>query len=60
MGGELFERRIKAMEGSARAFYCTIVDRRIVFLHQFIKKSDRTPPKELRIAQQRMSEVKGR
>jgi phage-related protein len=60
MGDGLFELRIKAMEGIARVFYCTIVDRRIVFLHQFVKKSERTPPNELRIARQRMSEVKGR
>ena len=47
------------MEGIARVFYCTIVHRRIVFLHQFVKKSERTPPNELRIARQRMSEVNG-
>ena len=33
MGGGLFELRIKAAEGIARVFYCTVVDRRIVFLH---------------------------
>jgi phage-related protein len=60
MGDGLFELRIKAMEGIARVFYCTVVDRRVVFLHQFVKKSERTPPNELRIARQRMSEVKRR
>ena len=60
MGDGLFELRIKSMEGIARVFYCTLVGRRIVFLHQFIKKSERTPPNELRIARQRMSEVKKR
>jgi phage-related protein len=58
MGDGLFELRIKAMEGIARVFYCTIVQRRIVFLHQFVKKSDRTPPNDLRIARQRMKQVK--
>jgi len=58
MGDGLFELRIKAMEGIARVFYCTIVQRRIVFLHQFVKKSDRTPPNDLRIARQRMNQVK--
>ena len=57
MGGGLFELRIKAAEGIARVFYCTVVDRRIVFLHQFVKKSERTPPKELEIARRRMKEV---
>ena len=60
LGDGLFELRIKSMEGIARVFYCTLVGRRIVFLHQFIKKSERTPPNELRIARQRMSEVKKR
>jgi phage-related protein len=57
MGGGLFELRIKAAEGIARVFYCTVVDRRIVFLHQFVKKTDKTPAKELRIAQNRMKDV---
>ena len=57
MGGGLFELRIKAAEGIARVFYCTVVDRRIVFLHQFVKKSEKTPPKELDIARRRMKEV---
>jgi len=58
MGGGLFELRLKAAEGIARVFYCTVVDRRIVMLHQFIKKSDKTPRKELDIAHKRMKEVK--
>ena len=57
MGGGLFELRIKAAEGIARVFYCTVVDRRIVVLHQFVKKSDKTPPKELEVARRRMKEV---
>ena len=57
MGGGLFELRIKAAEGIARVFYCTVVDRRIVFLHQFVKKTEKTPPKELDIARRRMKEV---
>ena len=57
MGGGLFELRIKAAEGIARVFYCTVVERRIVFLHQFVKKTDKTPPKELQTARLRMKEV---
>lgn len=57
MGGGLFELRIKAAEGIARVFYCTVVDRRIVFLHQFVKKTDKTPARELRIAQNRMKDI---
>ncbi len=58
MGDGLFELRLKAAEGIARLFYCTMVGKRIVMLHQFIKKTDKTPPKELGIARQRMKEVK--
>ena len=58
MGGGLFELRLKTAEGIARVFYCTVVNRRIVMLHQFIKKSDKTPLKELEIARNRMKEVK--
>ncbi len=47
MGRGLFELRLKAAEGIARVFYCTIIDRQIVVLHQFVKKTDKTPAKEL-------------
>lgn len=57
MGGGLFELRLKAAEGIARVFYCTVVGRRVVFLHQFVKKTDKTPLKELQIARQRMKEA---
>lgn len=58
MGHGLFELRLKAAEGIARVFYCTLVGRRIVMLHQFTKKSEKTPRKELEVARQRMKEVK--
>jgi phage-related protein len=57
MGGGLFELRLKAGEGIARVFYCTVVDRRIVVLHQFVKKTARTPPNELQIARRRLKDV---
>jgi len=58
MGQGLFELRLKAPGGIARVLYCTIVDRQIVMLHQFVKKTERTPAKELEIARRRMKEVK--
>ena len=58
LGDGLFELRLKSKEGIARVFYCTIIERRIVFLHSFIKKTDRTPPAELETAKKRMQEVK--
>jgi len=58
MGGGLFELRIKAGEGIARVFYCTIVNRRIVMLHHFIKKSPKTPHRDLDIARKRLEDLK--
>ena len=58
MGQGLFELRLKAAEGIARVLYCTIVDRQIVMLHQFVKKTEKTPARELEIARRRMKEVK--
>jgi phage-related protein len=54
----LFEMRMKSKEGIGRVFYCTLVNKRIVMLHSFIKKTKGTPSKELKIAISRMNEVK--
>ena len=56
MGEGLFELRLKAAEGIARVFYRTVVNRNIVILHSFVKKTDKTPPRELKIARQRMKD----
>jgi phage-related protein len=58
IGDGLFELRLKAVEGIARVFYCTMMGKRIVMLHQFIKKTDKTPFKELAIARRRLKEIK--
>jgi len=58
MGAGLFELRLKAAEGIARVLYCTLSNRGIVMLHQFVKKSEKTPRKALDIARRRMREVK--
>ena len=56
MGEGLFELRLKAAEGIARVFYCTVVNRKIVVLHSFVKKTDKTPQRELEVARRRMKE----
>jgi phage-related protein len=58
MGGGLFEIRLLSREGIGRVFYCTLLGRRIVMLHQFVKKTDKTPRRELDIARSRMKERK--
>lgn len=57
-GEGLFELRLKGAEGIARIFFCTLVGRRVVMLHSFIKKTDKTPPRERRITEARMKEIK--
>jgi len=58
MGDGLFELRLKGPEGIARVFYCTLSRRRIMMLHHFVKKTQKTPAKEIDIARKRMREVK--
>ena len=58
MGDGLYELRIRGQDGIARVFFCTTVGRKIVMLHCFIKKTQKTPKKELDIAIKRMKEVK--
>jgi phage-related protein len=57
-GGGVFELRLKGAEGIARVFYCTLIGRRIMMLHSFVKKSDKTPPGDRRLAEKRLKEVK--
>ena len=57
MGEGLFELRVTGQEGLARVFYCTVVHKRIIMLHGFIKKSQKTPKRELDIAKRRLQEV---
>ena len=57
-GDGLFELRLKGAEGIGRVFFCTLVGKRIVMLHSFIKKSDKTPLREREIAEARLKEVK--
>jgi len=58
MGQSLFELRLKGAEGIARVFYCTLIGRRIVMLHSFVKKTQKTPSNELAVAMMRMKKVK--
>lgn len=53
----LFELRVKGKEGIARVFYCTKIGKKIIMLHSFVKKSQKTPKKEIKIAKSRMKEV---
>jgi phage-related protein len=57
MGQGLFELRLTSKEGIGRVFYCNIAAQRVMMLHAFVKKSAKTPAKELKIARQRKKEA---
>ncbi|MEI7696440.1 MAG: type II toxin-antitoxin system RelE/ParE family toxin [Chlorobium sp.] len=56
-GERLFEIRARGAEGIGRAFFCCLVDRKVVILHGFIKKTQATPIKELKLARKRLKEI---
>ena len=57
MGDGLFELRPRGRSGIGRAFYCFLVGKRIVVVHAFVKKTQQTPDKELKLARKRMKEL---
>ena len=59
-GKGLFELRAKAKEGIGRVFFGILTGQRILMLHAFVKKSQKTPTKELKIARRRLKEVQNR
>ena len=56
-GDGLFELRPRGRAGIGRAFYCFLVGHRVVVLHAFVKKSQQTPDKEMKLARKRMKEI---
>lgn len=48
--GKLWEMRMKGKDGIARAIYVTATGARVVVLHAFIKKTQKTPRQALEIA----------
>jgi phage-related protein len=57
MGDGLFEIRAKAQEGIGRSLFCYLKGQQIFVLHAFVKKSQKTPKKELELAKSRQKEV---
>ena len=53
----LWEMRLKGKSGIARAVYVTAVGKRIVIVHVFTKKTQKTPRREIEIALKRAKEV---
>lgn len=57
MDEDFWELRSEVTLGIARIFF-TIYDDRIVLLHGFVKKSRKTPPKELTTARRRLKKLR--
>jgi phage-related protein len=56
--GPLWEMRMKGKDGIARAAYVTATGKRVVVVHVFPKKTQKTPRREIETALRRAKEVK--
>ena len=57
LDGKLWEMRLTGRDGIARAIYVTASGRRIIVLHAFVKKTQKTPKSALALATARMKEM---
>lgn len=55
--GKLWEMRMKGKDGIARALYVTVASERVVIVHAFTKKTQKTPARALEVARARAKEV---
>lgn len=53
----LWEMRMSGKDGIARAIYVTAIERRVVVLRVFTKKTEKTPRAEIEVALKRSREV---
>ncbi len=56
--GKLWEMRLRGRDGIGREIYITAIGRRVVVLHAFMKKTQKTPQSDLALAETRAKEVK--
>ncbi len=56
-GNGLFEVRAKGAEGIGRSFFCYASGKKIIILHSFVKKTQKTSKKEIEIALMRKKEI---
>lgn len=56
--GRIWEMRLRGRDGIARALYVTATGRRVVVLRVFTKKTQKTPRREIELAQRRAEEVR--
>ena len=56
--GSLWEMRMKGKDGISRALYVTALGKRVVVVRVFIKKTQKTPAREIELALKRAKEIK--
>jgi len=56
--GPLWEIRMRGRDGISRALYVTAKGRRAVVVRVFVKKTQKTPRREIRLALERAKEVR--
>jgi len=54
---KLWEMRFSGRDGIARAIYVTAVGRRVIVVHVFVKKTQKTPAAALDLAERRAKEI---
>ncbi len=57
--GRLWEMRLKGRSGISRALYVTAVGRRVVIVRVFVKKTEKTPQREIDLALSRAKSIAG-
>ena len=55
--GKLWELRARAADGIARGFYLTATPRRVIVLHVFVKRSQKTPRRAIETARERLKKA---
>jgi phage-related protein len=58
LDGPIWEMRLRGRDGIARAAYVTAHARRVIIVHVFQKKTEKTPRREIEMALKRAKEVR--
>jgi phage-related protein len=56
--GRLWEMRLKGRSGISRALYVTVVRQRVVIVRVFVKKTEKTPRREIDLALARAKAIR--
>ncbi len=57
LDGKLWEMRAKGKAGISRGIYVAVAGSRVVILRIFVKKTQKTPRSEIRLALERLKEI---